>query len=312
MARIFTVSIFVETETKPTVATFDAKDVKKAVEGKIRGLYLNIQDAVTNFQASLKSLLVPITGATNQFYLPYRSIPSPISLTTPSGQGSYLSLQLQQGDKFFSIKIVFEYDTDWEVITPEELTTLAGWLNSLRVDRINTVSGLKATAIQYANDYITNKNSLEAAQKGVAGLEAQITTSNTAITTLQKEMADNDAAIKTLLAQIATKEQNLILLKNQQTTAMGNVSQDDQQLAAQTQTLKTLTLQKDSGVADTSAFQNQMNINKDGFTSTLNALREEYAGDYSVLENARKAVFDTSPPNLSSCNSYLNQATPSY
>jgi hypothetical protein len=310
MARIFTVQIFVESETTATIATFDAKEIKKPIDGRVRGLYLTLSPSAV-IQPSLKSLLVAVPNTTT-YYLPYRSFPSAFTMTTPAGQGFYISSTIQLGTAFKSIKIQFEYDVDWDVITSEELNTLIGWLNTLRVDRMTVVSQLKASALQYANGYYTNKNSYEAALKGVAGLDAQIAKSNVQVIALTGEIAANDETIKSLLSQIAAKEQTLAALKQQQTDAIGKVSQDDQLITAQTESFKTLGLQKSSGVADTSAFQNQMNNNKDGFISTLNSLKEEYGSDYSNLENARKVVFDTTPPNLNSCNAYLNSATPSY
>ena len=310
MARIFTVSIFTGPDTKATVATFDAKDIKKPVDGKIRGLYLTVTDP-KQIQASLLNFLVPITG-TNVYYLPYRSIPTPIKFDTPAGVGYFISLSFQVGTVFTPIKIVFEYDPDWETISAVELTTLVGWLEIVRVNRLTTVANLKASTISNASSYSTAKQSYEAALKGAAGLDAQIVAANAQIVTLSASIKTNDDTIKTVTSQILISEQNLINLNNQQTTASAQVKQLDQLLQANTESLKVLQLQKDSGETDTATFQNQMNLNKSGFESTLTSIKEEYANDYQLLENARKAVFDTIPPNLASANSYINQATPSY
>ena len=309
MARIFKVTLKIDNETTGTEATFDAKEIKKPVDGKIRGMYFTIAAGVA-LSEKLKAILVAIPNTTS-YFLPYRSIPSSFKMNAPAGAGNYITCSFQSGPNFLSMTVLFEYDPDWEVISKDELGTLVGWLNTLRVNRLTIVEKLKAQALTYANGYITNKVSYDAALKGMTGLDAQIIAANTQITALQAVIDKNNQAIKDAQAQITTKEQNLAKLKQQQTDAMGKVSQGDQFIAAQTATLKTLNLQKESGISDSSTFEYTMAANKDGFINTLASVKEEYASDYSILENARKAVFDNAIPDLNTCNSLITSATPS-
>ena len=309
MARIFTVSIFVGTDSLFSVASFDAKDIKKPIDGKVRGVYLTFASGA-QIQPSLKALLVPVPTS-NGNYLPYRSLAAAFVFESPAAQGKYLSTTIQLGGDFKNIKIQFEYDPDWEVISNDEISTLVGWLNNLRIERMTLVNQLKGAALQSANAYYTNKVSYDAAVKGAQGIDDQIVSSNKQIAALKADMTKNDDEIKTVKASISVKEILLASLSKSQTDANSNVTQDDLYITSESSVLTNLQLQKSSGVTDATGFQNTMDQSKDAFVQKVNEVKEEYGNDAGDLEKARKAVFETNPPNLDSCNSFINAATPS-
>ena len=310
MARIFKVSIFVGSETLNSTASFDAKDIKKPIDGKVRGVYLTFNNN-TIIQPSLKALLVAVPSTTGQ-YLPYRSLAASFKFESPAAQGKIISTTIQLGNVFQNIRIQFEYDPDWEVISSDEATTLIGWFNTLRIARIALVNQLKVAALQSGNAYYTSKVSYDAALKGAQGIDDQIKVSTIQTAALKAEIAKNDETLKALKDQVTAKEASINALSKSQTGAVSRVSQDDQYISAQNATLNTLKLQKSSGVTDASAFQATMDQSKDAFVLIVNTIREEFGMDSVILDNANKAIFNTNPPNLDLCNNFINKVTPYY
>jgi outer membrane murein-binding lipoprotein Lpp len=308
MARIFTVQIFIGNEITPSTATFDAKDVKKAVDGKTRGIY--ITPLPNSLSDSLKALIIAVPNS-SQFLLPYRSIAAAVTFTNPTGSGNTINIQFQRGKTISPITILFDFDPDWDTITVDELQLLVSWINTLRTDRLSLISQLKTASVNAANGYITNINSYNAALGGLSAIDSKITANNAQVTSLQADIKKNSATIDDLNNQIQAKKNSIDALKKQQAEANSKVDQDDKQIAAYKSSLDSLKLQKSNGVTDTGAFQNDVNKYKDLFTNNIASLKEEYTTDYSNLDNARAALFDTNPPNLSLCNNYLTKATPS-
>lgn len=305
MARLFNVSILVGQETVASIASFDAKDIKKPIDGKVRGVYLTFFTAV---QPSLKALLVAVTGTTVQ-YLPYRSLASPFGYESPAASGKIISTTMQAGTAFTNIRIQFQYDPDWDIISSEEINTLVGWLNTLRIDRITLVKQLKGGSSDAANAYYTSKASYDAALKGAAGIDSLITKSTADIAALKSDLSKNDDAMKALQVQISAKDANLIILSKSQTDATFIVSQDDQFISDSNSTMVILIQQQTDG-KDTSGFQNTMDQNKAAFNLNVELSKDDFGSQITILQNAAKELFVQNPPNLTNCNNFIRQATP--
>jgi len=308
MARYFKMEVFVNDEKAATVATFDAKDVKRPLSGKELGWYFDVEKE----QQSLSSCCLKKLDAKRSF-IPYRKLTGVFKATQNEGQPTYLTTTYLLGRKqVTSLKFVFEYDRDWDYITKEELAMLLGWLNDLRVARHALLKDLKRKCLNNGNYFIGNKTSLEASQKGEGEIKKQIQASQDLAKTLAQK---NETLVQDLtktLKEILDTEKLLPIKNKERNDANAIAAQLGSQLKAMYENIDTLTKQKLSGKMDAASFQSSMDSAKDQFEAILKDLKEEYSikNDYDPLENARKAIFEGDAPDLTKCNAALFEAYP--
>jgi len=308
MARHFKIHIFVDDVKAHTVAKFDAKDVKKPMDGKEKGWYMNFEKPETALQnCCLKK------ADKDKHFIPYRRINGEFKPNRMEGSASFITTTYQyEPGKIKNLKFQFEFDKDWDYISKEELQMLCGWLNDLRVARQSLVKDLKKKTLEQANFYMANKTSYDAAQKGGDEVKKQLETSTELVKTLT---AKNETLVKDVnntMNEVLEFEKQLSIKTKERNDANAKATQ----LAAQFQTtgsnIKELELLKAKGKADQEALKQNVEAAKNGFDAILKELKEEYSvgKDYEPLENARKAVFDGEKPDIMRCNGNLFEAYP--
>jgi len=308
MARHFKVQIYVDDSKTFTIAKFDAKDVKKPMDGKEKGWYMDFEKPETLLQTCcLKK------ADKSKHFIPYRRINGEFKINRMEGSASFITTTFQyEPGKVKNLKFQFEFDKDWDYITKEELQMLSGWLNDLRVARQSLVKDLKKKIMGEANFYMANKTSYDAAQKGGEEVKKQLTTSQELVKTLT---AKNETLVKDVnntLNEVLELEKLLSVKSKERNDANAKASQLSSQLSTTNANIVNLNLLKAKGKADQEALKSNVDAAKNGFDNILKELKEEYSvgKDYDPLENARKAVFDGEKPDIMACNGNLFEAYP--
>jgi hypothetical protein len=270
MARQFTVKIFVDQDknasVQPSEGVIDAKNVKvPKTEENQRSFPITF----TRLNDDLKNLMNEKNG---QYSLPYRKCFTFTSQQV-NKEGKIITTQIQKSStEFFHLKIQFEYDPEWEVITDTELNDLVSWMNRNKEDYISKINSLKTLAMKYANDYKTFTDNANAASKGASDIEAQIKKLTEDIKTMQTDLVATNS-------QIDEKER--LIAADQ--TSIDNFSQ---LLIDSSKKMESL----DSQIAAKDSMISQLNANLAQTDSTANS--------FESIKNAKKTAFDNVIANL--------------
>lgn len=305
MPRIFDVKVFVNDATNPTSATLDAKPIKQAAQSaanlavKQYGLHLKTASVTPEFQAiSFKNA--------EEYFIPYRYMFGQFTINTSQVQAKSISctISVETAGKTTThlVKIQFDYDPEWEIVTDSDLTTLVDWINTAKSKARLSLNEDKEEVSKYANEYINNKNSFEAASKNIDEVNNLITTYENKDKDLQTQNEGFKSQYKTLLAQLSTAETELIALKTNENNLITQVNNQGnllKQLNSQLSVLKSDDLSSSDNIK---TLEGELNAIKQNFESAIAVLVPEAAETKNLLDQAKTSLYGG---NLSDCTNKI-------
>jgi len=185
-----------------------------------------------------------------------------------------------------NIRFKFEYGTFSSVIDDPDLGTLVGWLTNNSNNRRTYFTGLKDTANNAAGTYNTSKASYDAATKGVAGIDAQITVYTTSVDTLNTQQKADTTSNESLAQQIVTKAAELSALQAQQATILSSMNARASQLTSTQENLDSLKKQKTAGTSDATTYKTAFDAASTAWTTATTNLKGEAKNQVATVETA--------------------------
>jgi hypothetical protein len=273
MARQFTVNIFVDQDknasVEPSVAVIDAKNVKVV---KTEELQRNLPLTFTKLNDDLKNLLNQNNG---QYSLAYRKL-STFNSQEVNKEGKIITTSFRKSPTEFStLKIQFEFDPEWEIITDLEVNDLISWLNRNRQDIIDRINALKTLAIQYLVNYKTNTDNASAAASGAASIDAQIASLNQVAKQKQDELKLADTQANEKERTISSDQASIESLSQQLTSSKQKLDSLDAQIVAKDNILSQLNANLADKSMSAASFESSMNAKKIAFNNVIDNLKTE-------------------------------------
>jgi DNA repair exonuclease SbcCD ATPase subunit len=301
----FAVSIYVD-DKKYWSGSFKTDDVlKSSNEDQKRGWLFTMKDPVDGDMA--KVMRKAPTG--NLYYLPFRNMPLDFSFVNPVGQGKWIETTMSMSkDESHKLVIQFEYQVLGTVINEEELRQLIGALNGKRNERQNFLKSLKSETNVHASAYYTNKQSFDAASKGIDGINSQISKYNTDLTALNTKQKSYQDSMETLKKNISEEEIKVSNLKNQQNSIIADMNAVNALIEETSKNIKALEEQKKSGSTNSGSFQTKMNEAKNNFSDRINKLLIEAPTSMFHINAASASLLTKN--DLRTCTENLSKVYP--
>jgi DNA repair exonuclease SbcCD ATPase subunit len=288
MARQFNVKIYVDSAKTFSEGTLDAKDVKIPPEGdKKKGIHF----AIKTLDDSLKNLIVDSSIAGLK-YIPYRILSVEFTGEMPEKSAKSLSAIVLRDGKTYTVRLEFEYDAEWDVITNQELTNLITWLNTNRANRQSEILTLKTNLKKQGTEYNELVNSLNSAKGGSEAVGKKIKENIESITKLD---ADNKSLDDQLVESQKAISDKSIALKAANDAVMNSenkIAEYKQQIESLKKTIENL---KQSVNDKASAIQNansRLSSSEKTLRTKLSEIREEYGKDASKLDSVITDLID--------------------
>ena len=284
MARQLTVQLFLNADknpsVQPSVGTIDAKTIKVPKNEEVRGLNIKF----TTLNDDLKALLTENTG---NFYLSYRRLSSEFQVLPNNSAGRIITVLFQKSsNEFHNLKIQFEYDPEWEVITEQEVFEVVSWLNRNRIQRINAVTALKTLAFQSASEYKTQSATAEAATKGAKAIDAQIEATQKLIVSKEAELAENNNKLAELEKSILTKNTQINTLSDDLIKSKKTMDHIDSQIILKLKALQELSAELSTGNVSAQTYKTSMENQEASFKAGISILSAEAPSSSSELNKA--------------------------
>ena len=265
-------------------ATFNAKLIKLPVDDSLRGWVF----AISKPSDLVKSIFIE---SGDDHYLAYRSLTSTFQGNNIIGDGKSISViyssDLKDGvAETHSIKVQFEYDADWDVITDLEFNNVLNWLNANKVARSNYVSALKQSLSAAASFYVTNSTNSALAGKSWAEITAKIQDLRKQIDGLNKDTLSSQSQINDTRSRIAANEDLLQAMNKDLSDQTGKLVQLSGQLGSQKETLVSLKNSKDTGLYNKDSFDNAAKVALQNIAGLIGNYRAECVVDGWWLDKA--------------------------
>jgi hypothetical protein len=247
----------------------------------------------------------------SNYFIPFRFISTTCKAEYISGNNfKYERFTVNVDGESFNLGLRNEYYTFGEELNKLEMETLCSYINTAASAIRNAIGTIKTDLNQESSAYKTNKDSLEAAKGGVAGLSKQL-----AIAKASK--IDFDGKMQTLKTQL-TQETKLIgdkqleleaLNENAKKTTqnMDNINSEDKALDLQ---ITSITSQVAAGTANSGDFQKKFDQAQSSFVAGIAKLKK-LAPEASAVASANAASAALlSQNNPALVNANLKKITP--
>jgi hypothetical protein len=299
MARVFSLSFYVGTSTEASIGSIDAKTIKAPKDENTRGIEITF----TKINEDIKPLLYQVGS---KWYLPYRKLAQAFQIQEINNGGKLLTSEvLASKDHLYALRVQFEFDAEWEVITDAELNTLVTWMNKNRTDRRSIVGSLKILALQYAGEYKSATEAARAADSGIEAVTAQIAASTKLISETETLKKTTEDSLVLLIKSIEQQQLVIDRLGASLVTSKKQLDLYDSMIIEKQKSNFRLSTDAGTGKTNAGTYNAAMDKAETGFRNGIANLQVEVGNPELRLAQATNKLFNDK--DLAGCNTLIRQ-----
>jgi hypothetical protein len=247
----------------------------------------------------------------SNYFIPFRFISTTCKAEYVAGNSNkYERFTINVDGESFNLGFKNGYYGFGDELNKLEMETLCSWINTAASAIRSEIGTIKTDLNQESSVYKTNKDSLEAAKEGVAGLTKQLTIA-------KASKIDFDGKMKTLKTQL-TEQTKLIgeaqlqleaLNGKAKTTTqnMDNINSEDKALDVQ---ITSIEKQVAAGTANTGDFQTKFDKSKNSFVADIAKLKQLAPQPAAVASASAASDALLTQNNPALVNTNLKKITP--